>query len=574
MINISRLAIDNFRDDPMYFSLQVARKVKTFKRIPSMRVPVGLQKLSISAAALACLLDDKSDSLDVVVGRWLARPAASLLPGLLLADISIALKRWELARAIIDYLPPSRSVARRSARLAWQLGDLTEAIRTLDGEASRQKSHYLSEQKVLAGSEPVLRGDGCVSASDPISSRTVLYFATNSLPHTGSGYAQRTHSLMQGLASAGWRPVPVTRVHYPVSIGQIFARDVDQVDSISYRRLLPFPARYAMEDRMQQQAEELLKMAMAQRPSVLHTTTDYTNALAVRVVARALGLPWVYEVRGQLADTWASTRNVEAKESERYRLFTRREAAMARSADYVITLGEQMKLNLISAGVAEDRIGILPNGVGEQFLDAPISKLAARQAVGLDPQCFYIGTVSSIVPYEGLDTVIRAIDLLKDAIPTLRLLVVGDGTELENLRELTRELGLQEKCLFMGRVPRDRAHLYHAALDLFVVPRRDLDVTRAVTPLKPVEALACGVPVLASDLPALRELIVEGDNGHLVAPENARAWALAIQRAFDRPDLLVAMGQRGRQGVLRTRTWEAGARQLADIYDQVTGESP
>ena len=80
------------------------------------------------------------------------------------------------------------------------------------------------------------------------------------------------------------------------------------MDGIRYRRLLPSRLAPTMDARLQQQAEELLQVALEFRPSVLHTTTHFVNGLVVRAVAEALGIPWVYEVRGQLADTWAATR--------------------------------------------------------------------------------------------------------------------------------------------------------------------------------------------------------------------------------------------------------------------------
>ena len=107
---------------------------------------------------------------------------------------------------------------------------------------------------------------------------------------------------------AGWDVLAVTRLAYPVQVGKLLAQAGDVVDGIQYRRLLPSRLAPTMDARLQQQAEELLKVALEFRPSVLHTTTHFVNGLVVRAVAEALDIPWVYEVRGQLADTWAATR--------------------------------------------------------------------------------------------------------------------------------------------------------------------------------------------------------------------------------------------------------------------------
>ncbi|WP_146112347.1 glycosyltransferase, partial [Arthrobacter sp. MYb222] len=343
---------------------------------------------------------------------------------------------------------------------------MSKAIQTLERIGKgRQLHHYRSEYAIFSGQEPSVTST-LYKAEE--SNRQVLYLATNSLPHTGSGYAQRTQSLLSALQSIGWTVKAATRVNYPLNIGKIRASRVDVVDGIEYERFLPFPARSDFVGRVQQQAEELLEKVAREKPNILHTTTDFSNALAIKAVSEATGIPWVYEVRGQLADTWLSTRPVHAKQSERYQRFVEREAYVASHASHVFTLGEEMYSNLITTGVEPTKITLLPNGIGENFLNEPVSKFAARQELGLEKNAFYVGTVSSLVPYEGLATVINAAARISDDNPNLRLLIVGDGTERENLMRLVRDLGIEDICTFPGRVPREKANLYHSSLNTFV----------------------------------------------------------------------------------------------------------
>ena len=154
-------------------------------------------------------------------------------------------------------------------------------------------------------------------------------------------------------------------------MGKFLAQASDVVDGVRYRRLLPSRLAQTMDARLQQQAEELLQVALEFRPSVLHTTTHFVNGLVVRAVAQALGIPWVYEVRGQLADTWAATRGPEALDSEKYALFQARETEVMRDADLVVTLGQAMKANIVAAGIPGEKIIIAPNAVGGAFLQQP-----------------------------------------------------------------------------------------------------------------------------------------------------------------------------------------------------------
>lgn len=521
----------------------------------------------IKRDVLRSVLAEDTKGVVQVSNRWLAECARPDADGLLLANVCIAMHEWERAQKVLAGLGNDRPANRARARLAWHLGDLSKAVEVLAADGrSRQLRHYESELEVLSGWKPQSTGpDQQITGHH----KQVLYFATNSLPHTGSGYAQRTHSIATSLLEAGWKALVATRIDYPANIGHVFAPNREKVGRIGYRRLFSFPAPTDMRGRLQQQTDELMRLVTEIQPSVLHTTTDFSNAVSVRAVAEAVGIPWVYEVRGQLADTWASTRPEFAQESERYRLFNAREAEAAKAADWVITLGEHMKRNLVAVGVPEGKVSVLPNGIGDKFLEEPISRLAARSELSLSADAFYVGTVSSLVPYEGLDTVLRAVAQLAPAHPSLRVLIVGDGTERENLRRLAYDLGVSGICHFPGRVPREKTHLYHASLDAFVVPRKDLTVTRSVTPLKPVEALASGVPVLASDLPALQELIRDGENGHLIKAGDVNAWASVISSMIDNPDEVECMGRRGRDFALLTRTWSSNAQSLGDIYESL-----
>lgn len=568
LTNTGLLAVSNLADDPSYFALQVARKFKNRAPVKLLDKALLVGKNNGLASAFSAMLRDDSVQLQTICALWLEE-SSSRRGAVFLANLCIASGEWETAEALLEQADSSRNTIRARARLKWWLGHMSEAISILEKiPTNRQIRHYISEYQVYSGAEPKLPRTR-LSNAEYIDDQTVVFLATNSLPHTGSGYAQRTQSTLSALVAEGWNAQACTRVNYPLNIGVFKANTTDRVGPVEYERLFPTRAQYDLSGRIQQQAEKLLSKVVRDRPQILHTTTDFSNALAVKAVSEATGIPWIYEVRGQLADTWLSTRPESAEYSERYKLFREREAYVAQSADFVITLGDQMKDNLISGGVKADRIEILPNGIGDEFLNEPIDRPAARHELGLDIDAFYVGTVSSLVPYEGLDTVLRAVAKLHKGNHNLKVLIVGDGTDKENLIRLASDLGISNCCEFTGRVPREKAHVYHAALNLFVVPRKDSAVTRAVTPLKPVEALASRVPVLASDLPALGELIEDGVTGYLVDSSDVDQWATTIDHLMTSPEKVADMGDSGRELVLKTRTWSQNAKKLDRLYRSV-----
>ncbi|MET1086174.1 MAG: glycosyltransferase family 4 protein [Arthrobacter sp.] len=558
-------------DDPMLLLLQVSRRVPSSVVSPLARLTSAAapERSSAVLVLLASLIrgdnDDVSRRLRLAADRNISGEKARKL-----ADIALVANQPELSDRLLAGAANAPGLKSAQARRLWYAGDLSGAVSVLTGSGRagrQQQSRLAGEAAVYAGAGPSLSRQ----VFTPVPGR-VLHLLTNSLPHTASGYAQRSHSVMAAQQEAGWEVLAVTRLAYPVQVGKLLAQSSDVVDGVRYRRLLPSRLAPAMDARLQQQAEELLKIALEFRPSILHTTTHFVNGLVVRAVAEALGIPWVYEVRGQLADTWAATHGPEAQDSEKYRLFRERERDIMAGADLVVTLGHAMKANIVAAGIPAEKVLISPNAVGGGFLRKPLDPAGARRVLGLPEDGLYIGTVSSLVAYEGLDDLVRAFALLAPEYPQLRLLIVGDGISKPSLVEQAGGLGLSDRVLFTGRVPRDLAPFYHQALDVFVVPRKDLDVTRAVTPLKPVEALASARPVVGSDLPALREIIDDGGNGLLATAEDPRELAHAISTLLSDESYRAEMGRSGRLAVLAERTWAANATNLAARYAQLHHE--
>ncbi|WP_313816498.1 glycosyltransferase family 4 protein [Citricoccus sp.] len=553
-------------DDPVLLALQVSRRLPAAVSRPlaSGFIASGRLGADVLEAIGHEMRGDRS-------AAWRAlerpRPGASARTVPYRADAALGLADEARAEALLEEVDPAERRAAwfaAASRVAAYRGDLDGAA-ALAARHPRNRSlakRAAGELSGFTGHGPRPSGLGPI---DPVPGR-VLHILTNSLPHTSSGYAQRSHSILRSLQQAGLEVSAVTRPGYPVQVGVPWAADLDTVETVDYARLLPVQMDQGLQNRLGQHAELLEDHVRRHRPSLLHTTTHFTNGLVTRAVAEATGIPWVYEVRGQLADTWAATRGEGARSSQRYREFVAREAEVARSADRVVTLGEGMRSALVAAGVDPERMIICPNAVGDQFLQEPPSRDEARAALGLEAGHTIIGTVSSIVDYEGLDLLVRATAALAPRHPGLRLRIAGDGVALPGLKVLARELGIEDRCDFPGRVARAEALMNHAALDVFVVPRKDLSVTRTVTPMKSVEASAVGRPVVAADLPALAELVQDGVTGVLFRPGDLDSLTGALQDLIEDPGHARELGQAGRQWALQTRTWRGNAERYLAMY--------
>ena len=317
-----------------------------------------------------------------------------------------------------------------------------------------------------------------------------------------------------------------------------------------------------------------------------------------RALAEAFGLPWVYEVRGLLEETWVSGQADEAardaaRSSPRFRALREQETRMMRAADRVITLSGTMRARLIERGIPAEKVVVVPNAVdpvvfalsqssGADPASRTSDQPAAREALGLPRDGFWVGSISSLVDYEGFDILLRAVAGLRARGEDVRVLLVGDGAARPALERLAGELGLLSPlgpsdpsgaAVFPGRRPQAEAPTWHRTLDVFCVPRRDASVCRQVTPLKPVEAMAAGTPVLVSDLPPLVELVDEAYGKDLavsaVVEPTSRAWEEALHEAADWAKL-DELGLRGRR-FAHQRSWAADAEKLMWIYRDLTG---
>jgi glycosyltransferase involved in cell wall biosynthesis len=225
-----------------------------------------------------------------------------------------------------------------------------------------------------------------------------------------------------------------------------------------------------------------------------------------------------------------------------------------------------MRDEIVGRGVPADKVLIVPNAVSEEFLQPLPDATALRAALGLGADEHIVGVVSSLVPHEGIGTLLEAVQLLTGRGLPVRALIVGDGPERAALQRQAAGLGLSEAVIFTGRVPTANVRDFHALLDVFVVPRTRDRVCQLVTPLKPVEAMASGLCVVASDVKALAEIIKPEVTGTLTTPQDPVALADSLELLVSSPDMRRKLGDNARAWVARDRTWAHNAARYRDAY--------
>ena len=331
----------------------------------------------------------------------------------------------------------------------------------------------------------------------------VLHVLTNSLPHSRGGYAYRSHHILQAQAKAGLPAFAITRLGYPICVGKFPEGKTEVLEGVNYFRSLPTHFPFNLERQIEAQAEFIYQEARKLDISVLHVTTPWTNAAAASLAAKKLKIPWVYEVRGEPEGTWAASQPADSypEVTDYYLKSRQKEEEAMRHAAAVVVLSEVSKRALQQRGI-EGPIVIAPNAVDREWAASRMPKEDARALLGLPPRR-YVGAISSLVDYEGFDDLIMALHFLPKDVSVL---LVGGGKAASSLKSLAVDQGLADRVIFAGHQPRSCLAQWYSALDVFAMPRKDYGVTRFVTPMKSLQAQAFGIPVVASDLPALREV--------------------------------------------------------------------
>ncbi len=278
----------------------------------------------------------------------------------------------------------------------------------------------------------------------------------------------------------------------------------------------------------------LAALARALAPDMVHfhgTRAGLAGALA----ARSAGARAIYTVHG-----WAChprrTRVTEAMS----RLVERQ---IVRAADRVICVSRgdfEMGLRL---GLIDDRRAlVIPNGVDPGPFARGVDRDGARAALGLRPDDIAIGLVGRLTRQKGQDSLLLAAPAVLAAAPAARFLLIGDGEDEPRLRDLARRAGLDGHVRFLG-TRRDVPRLMQA-LDVFVLPSHWEGM-----PISLLEAMAAGLPVVASQVSGSREAVVDGESGLLVRPGDTGALAAALVRIACDAGLAARLGDAARARV-------------------------
>lgn len=363
------------------------------------------------------------------------------------------------------------------------------------------------------------------------------------------GQAVHIDSLIAALRRAGHRVQVVGPTAYGKADFGGQSRGVARL-----RRLLPGAAYELLELGYNLPALWRLWRAGRQRPHLIYERYNLFM-LAGAVFARLRRIPLFLEVNAPLAAERAAFGGLAFP---RFAAWLERQTWCA--ADRVLPVSDVLAAMAREAGVAAERIVVIPNGIDEGAFACPDSA-AAKRSLGLDGRVV-LGFVGFVREWHGLDGVI---DLLADpACPAdLHLLVVGDGPAMPGLRSRAERLGVAHRITCTGLVDRASLPRHLAAFDIALQP----SAVGYASPLKLFEYMACGKAVVAPDQANIREILADGVTARLFAPGSEAAFREAILGLARDPEARARLGAGAQQAIRDRRyTWADNAGRIAAIY--------
>ncbi|NLN44170.1 MAG: glycosyltransferase family 4 protein [Methanosarcina sp.] len=235
-------------------------------------------------------------------------------------------------------------------------------------------------------------------------------------------------------------------------------------------------------------------------------------------------------------------------------------------SDSIIAVTPGIKANLEEVyNIPGEKIVVVSNGANTSLFK-PMEQETCRKTLGMDLETPYICFVGNLAPWQGVEYLVQAAPSILSKFPECRFLIVGDGIMKNDLLELCRELGVEDRFIFTGVIAYDRVPLYINASDICTAPfifARNSKI--GLSPLKLYEYMACGKPVIASSIKGVSDALEASGGGIHVLPENPDALAEGILKLLEYPDLRMKMGSKGLSYVTENYSWYSVAKKVNEV---------
>ena len=396
----------------------------------------------------------------------------------------------------------------------------------------------------------------------------ILHILDHSIP-LHSGYTFRTQAIMELQRKLGWETFQITSAKH---VGARAA--VEIVDDFSFYRSpdpeglfvgLPVVKQWAVSKSLEMRLNDIIPQI---RPDILHAHSPALNGLAALAMSKKYHIPLVYECRAFWEDA-AVNHGTAIEGGLRYRISKALETHIFKRADAVTTICEGLRNDIISRGVKEENVTVIPNAVDiDKFAYDETPDLALAQELNLAGK-LVLGFIGSFYAYEGLLLLLDALPAIIHSHPDIRLLLVGSGPQIKQLKEKVKALDLQQFVLMTGRVPHDRVQRYYKLIDILIYPSFSNRSTELSAPLKPLEAMAMGCIVVASDVGGHREYIRDQETGYLFKAGDKESLVKTVLMLINGKGLWEKVRKSARDYVKDERSWMKVVIKYQSVYGKL-----
>ena len=283
------------------------------------------------------------------------------------------------------------------------------------------------------------------------------------------------------------------------------------------------------------------------QPDIIHINNlPFLTTVQSTQLAKKMGIASIVQVHGVIAK-----RN-KLLDFAQYFYINTLGRSVFRDATFVICLTESDAKEIRDYGCPLEKIRIIPNGVD-------VEKFKSCEEV-MDDLIFWGGR---FVPEKGLTFLINAFHLVVVKKPEVKLMMAGDGPLFSRIYDIVRQLGIEKNVVLKGRVPHSELPYLISAASICVLPSLKEGMPYAL-----LEAMACGKPVVGSDIPGINDVITHGENGILVPPKNPKALADAIMLLLEDENLRMKLGQNARRLMVEKYSWDTISEKIEKVYNE------
>lgn len=313
-------------------------------------------------------------------------------------------------------------------------------------------------------------------------------------------------------------------------------------------------------------------------PDIVHAHTPFKVGLPAMQAAIATNKSFVYEVRG-LWEESAIARGKLSRFGVRYWRFKRMEIKVMKGADAIFCISEGVKNELIRRGVNGEKITVIHNAAPKDFLSFSVEdedEIIDEEMIALTSELKeirrskkIIGYVGNIQRYEGIETLVDSVSKMLSEGQKIHLAIISNEEDTSGVSSYCEESGIGGHCTIIGPVARKVIPHIYGYLDINVIPRLvQSKMGQLVTPLKPLDALSLGIPLIISDSPAIREIVSE-DRGTFFDSGNSADLKEKIEFILSNEELRTRKVENGRKWVSANATWDHRARMIMEEYEKI-----